>query len=144
MYKKILVAFDGSTTSSHALHHAVKLAKKVGSEKLTILHVNKDLPLQEPILNVNLDQLLDEENQEILTPAIQFLSKSGMNYEVHTFGGNPAHIITSYASEHNYEVITMGNKGKGIIKEALLGSVSHEVAQSAHCPVLIVKQAFLQ
>ncbi|WP_089362298.1 universal stress protein [Bacillus sp. OK838] len=37
-FKKILVAFDGSTTSSHALHHAAKLAKKkVGSEKLTIL-----------------------------------------------------------------------------------------------------------
>ncbi|MBT2667227.1 universal stress protein [Bacillus sp. ISL-4] len=33
-YKKILVAFDGSTTSSHALHHAAKLVKKVVSEKL--------------------------------------------------------------------------------------------------------------
>ncbi len=41
-----------------------------------------------------------------------------MNYEVHTFSGNPAHIITSYASEHNYE------GSKGIIKEALLRSVN--------------------
>ncbi|MGE6613230.1 hypothetical protein ACQKFG_22400 [Peribacillus sp. NPDC076916] len=32
-YLKILVAYDGSTTSSHAaLHHAAKSAKKVGPE----------------------------------------------------------------------------------------------------------------
>ncbi|WP_242220212.1 universal stress protein [Bacillus cereus group sp. BfR-BA-01380] len=139
MYKKMLVAFDGSAPSVRALHHAAELGKTIGSEKLTILHVNKDLPMQEPILNIDLDQLLDEENQEILTSAIQFLSESNVNYETHTFDGDPAHIITVYASEHDYDIIIMGNTGKGLIKEALLGSVSHKVAQSAHCPILIVK-----
>lgn len=139
MYKKMLVAFDGSAPSARALHHAAELWKTIGSEKLTILHVNKDLPMQEPILNIDLDQLLDEENQEILNSAIQFLSESNVNYETHVFDGDPAHIITVYASEHDYDVIIMGSTGKGLIKEALLGSVSHKVAQSAHCPILIVK-----
>ncbi|KQL54903.1 MULTISPECIES: universal stress protein [Heyndrickxia] len=139
MYNKILVAFDGSAASARALHHAAKLGKTVGTEKLTILHVNREIPMPEPALNIDLDQLLDEENQEILTPAIQFLSESNVNYEVHTFHGEPAHVIINYASEHHYDVIVMGSRGKGLIKEALLGSVSNKVAHSAHCPVLIVK-----
>lgn len=139
MYKKILVAMDGSTPSVNALQHSAELAKALGSEKVTILHINKDLPLQEPLYNINLAELMDEENREILTPAVQFLTDANIPFETHTFHGDPANLITSYAKEHKYDVIVMGNKGKGFIQEALLGSVSHKVAHSAPCPVIIVK-----
>lgn len=139
MYQKILVALDGSEPSAHALQHAAELAKSFGTEKVTILHVLKNLPLQEPIYNVDLDSLLNEEDRAVMTPAVQFLSESGISYEAHSFNGDPAHVIASYAKEHDYDVIVMGSTGKGLIKEALLGSVSHQVAISAHCPVIIVK-----
>jgi nucleotide-binding universal stress UspA family protein len=139
MYKKILVAFDGSAPSARALQHAAQLGKTVHAEKLTIMYVNQDIPMPEPALNIDLNKLLDEENQKILSPAIQFISESKINYETHTFHGEPSHIIMAYASEHHYDIIVMGSTGKGLIKEALLGSVSHKVAHSACCPVLIVK-----
>ncbi|MFG3613306.1 universal stress protein [Rummeliibacillus sp. G93] len=139
MYRKVVVALDGSEPSAHALQHAAKLAKIMNSEKITILHVTKNLPLQEPIFNIDLDQLFADEDQEVLAPAIQFLSESGIVYETHTFHGDPANVIVAYATEHDYDVIIMGNTGKGIIKEALLGSVSHRVAHAAQCPVIIVK-----
>lgn len=139
MYSKILVGLDGSAPSAHALQHAAELAKSLNSEKVTILHINKDLPLQEPILNIDLDELMKEEDQEVLAPAVQFLAESGISYETHIIHGDPASNITQYAKKHNYDVIVVGNTGKGVIKEALLGSVSHQVAHSAHCPVIIVK-----
>jgi nucleotide-binding universal stress UspA family protein len=139
MYEKILVAFDGSAPSARALYHAAQLAKTAGSEKVTILHINNDLPMPEPVLNIDLNELLDEENEKVLAPAIEFLSKSEIHYETHTFQGEPAHIITAYARDHHYDLIVIGSAGKGVIKEALLGSVSHKVAIAAHCPVLIVK-----
>ncbi|MFS0901453.1 universal stress protein [Priestia aryabhattai] len=137
MYKKILVAFDGSKPSVHALKHGADLAKIVDSELVTVLHINQDLPLQEQVLNIDLEKLIDEEDQKLLSPAVQFLSKSNVGYEVHTFHGDPSNIITSYAEREHYDVIIRGNTGKGVIKEALLGSVSHKVAHSADCPVIL-------
>ncbi|MGE6258184.1 universal stress protein [Heyndrickxia sporothermodurans] len=139
MYRKILVALDGSEPSAHALRHAAELAKTVGAEKVTIMHVHKDFPMQEPLYQIDLDSLLDEEDQAVMSPAVQFLSEAGIPYETHIFHGDPAHEIITYAKDHHYDVIVMGSTGKGIIKEALLGSVSHQVAHSAHCPVMILK-----
>ena len=139
MYKKILVAFDGSNPSVSALKHGARLAKKMGSERITVVHINQELPLQEPVLNIDLDKLMDDEDQQLLSSVVQFLSESNVEYEVHTFHGDPSTIITSYAEKEGYDVIIVGNTGKGMIKEALLGSVSHKVAHSAGCPVIIVK-----
>ncbi|MGB3566334.1 MAG: universal stress protein, partial [Priestia megaterium] len=41
--------------------------------------------------------------------------------------------------DNQQDVIVIGSRGKGFVKETFLGSVSHEVAQSAECPVIIVK-----
>ncbi|MCQ6267727.1 universal stress protein [Fictibacillus sp. WQ 8-8] len=139
MYNKILIAFDGSAPSARALQHGVELAHKMNTEMVTILHVNKNLPLQEPLLNFDLDEIMEEEDKELLQPAIQYLSESGIPYETHAYNGEPSQIITSYAKKHEYDVIVMGSTGKGFIKEALLGSVSHQVAHAAECPVIIVK-----
>lgn len=139
MYNKIIVAFDGSKPSAQALQHGVELAKNMNSEMLTILHVNKNLPLQEPLLNIDVDSLLEEEDRQVMEPAIHYLSESGIAYEAHAFQGDPAQTITAYAKDHHYDVIIMGSTGKSLVKEALLGSVSHSVAHSAECPVIIVK-----
>ncbi|MDN4524535.1 universal stress protein [Fictibacillus fluitans] len=139
MYNKILIAFDGSPSSARALMHGVELAKTFESERVTIVHVNKNLPMQEPVMTINLDELIEEEDKELLLPAVKYLSDSGIHYETHTFQGDPGHVIASYANENGFDAIIIGSTGKGLIKEALLGSVSHSVAQLADCPVIIVK-----
>ncbi|MGG0451710.1 universal stress protein [Priestia megaterium] len=139
MYKKILVAFDGSKPSVCALKHGARLAKTMGSERITVVHINQELPLQEPVLNIDVDKLIDDKDQQLLSSVVQFLSESNVEYDVHAFHGDPSTIITSYAEKEGYDVIIVGNTGKGMIKEALLGSVSHKVAHSADCPVIIVK-----
>jgi nucleotide-binding universal stress UspA family protein len=53
--------------------------------------------------------------------------------------GSPAEVILSYAKEHGADVIVIGSRGLGGIREFVLGSVSHNVVQSARIPVLVVK-----
>jgi nucleotide-binding universal stress UspA family protein len=43
------------------------------------------------------------------------------------------------AREGDCDIIVIGSRGLGGIKEFLLGSTSHRVADEAPCPVLIVK-----
>ncbi len=139
MYKKMLVPFDQSASSSRALHHAAELAKMLNTEKLSILMVNQLLPVEEFSIDVDIDKLLDEENAEVLNPAIDFLKESGLDFEVHILEVNPAHVILEYATNHHYDLIVMGRSGKGVLKHAILGSVSNRVLHETHCPVLIVR-----
>lgn len=140
MYEKILVAFDGSKPSIHALQHAAQLAKIAGTKKMVILHVNDEpIDLQQPVYNVELDQLIGEENHKILSTANELLLEAGIPYETHTLEGDPSEQITSYVKENPYDLIVMGSMGKGLIKGVFLGSVSRTVIHSVDCPVLIVK-----
>ncbi|MGX4607745.1 universal stress protein [Priestia sp. JNUCC 25] len=140
MYNKVLVAFDGSKPAVHALQHATELAKIAGTKKIMILHVNDEpMHLPEPVYNVNLDQLIDEDNAKVLSTAYELLLAADVSYETQILEGDPSEEIISYVEENPYDVIVMGSNGKGFIKETFLGSVSHAVAHSVGCPVIIVK-----
>ena len=53
--------------------------------------------------------------------------------------GSAAQSILEFADSHNSDVIIIGSRGLGSIREFVLGSVSHNVVQHARIPVLIVK-----
>jgi len=53
--------------------------------------------------------------------------------------GRPSDKIIETAEKGNFDIIIMGSRGLGGIKEFFLGSVSDRVADEAACPVLIVK-----
>jgi nucleotide-binding universal stress UspA family protein len=52
--------------------------------------------------------------------------------------GSPAERTLAVCSETGAEVVVLGSRGRGGIKRAVLGSVSHEVASKAACVVVIV------
>ena len=54
--------------------------------------------------------------------------------------GRPADEIVRISSEENFDLIIMGSRGLGGIKQFFLGSVSDRVADEAKCPVLLVKK----
>jgi nucleotide-binding universal stress UspA family protein len=53
--------------------------------------------------------------------------------------GRPADKIVETAKLESCDLIVIGSRGLGGIKEFFLGSVSDRVADEAPCPVLIVK-----
>jgi len=50
-----------------------------------------------------------------------------------------AETMLSFIREYNIDFIVMGSRGKGMLKEMMLGRVSTTVALNSPCPVLIVK-----
>ncbi len=67
------------------------------------------------------------------------LESEGLNAAVELLQGSPAEVILKYAKQHDVDVIVIGSRGLGGIREFVLGSVSHNVVQSARIPVLVVK-----
>ena len=53
--------------------------------------------------------------------------------------GDPADTILARARREKADIIVLGSRGLGAIKELVLGSVSHDVAHKAKVPCLIVK-----
>ena len=43
------------------------------------------------------------------------------------------------AEEEGADLIVMGNRDRGRIRRALMGSVSDSVVRDAHCPVMVVR-----
>jgi nucleotide-binding universal stress UspA family protein len=120
MYKKILIATDGSATAGRAAAIGVDLARSVGAEAV-LLHVG------EP-----------KTGEPVVKEAAKKLG-NGVAISTVTVSGDPADMICEVAEKEGVDLIVVGNKGMTGAKRFLLGSVPNQVSHHAPCNVLIVK-----
>ena len=137
MFRKLLVAIDGSEQSNAALHVAVDLARHYRAS-LGLLHA---FPHVSDLLGTpQYESLVAARSAigEALLDAARRLAGDAVPVETQLIEGPPAQAILRVAQEDGYGMIVMGSHGRGQIAGILLGSVSSVVAQRAQCPVLIV------
>ena len=140
---KTLLAVDGSDHSYEAVQ-ALKFFAP--AEQLTLLHVlnvsnlmSSDMSARvemeeykgrEQTMRADGERLLDRV-QSLLPmhagPATRFLRV-----------GSPADVVVSMAEEQKADLIVIGARGLGLVKERLFGSVSHNILTLAPCATLIV------
>lgn len=140
MFKKILLAVDGSEHALHAARMAGDLARAMHSERLRIVVVYDIIPpyLGEP----NLQQVINirlMEAQEVLQKAVNAVGETPAEIHTELIEGSTAEAIIEVARTRNSDVIVMGARGLGRIAAAVLGSTSQKVVAHAPCPVLIVR-----
>ncbi|MCZ8516733.1 universal stress protein [Paenibacillus filicis] len=140
-FKKILVAYDGSELAEKALKAAIKLAVHDKKIELHILHVLKPLPIFDYIeTGVENVKMLRREKADVMMKEIkESLYGMGNPIIVEIVEGHPEKKIVEYAEKHNCDLIVMGSRGLGGLKEAFLGSVSHYVVQHTRIPTFIIK-----
>ncbi|MCS4541385.1 MAG: universal stress protein [Euryarchaeota archaeon] len=155
MYKKILLATDGSPSARKAEDHAIEIAKKFGS-RLEALYVidpefsarirshrvtvpvktnNTTVPFHEYI-----EQALMKKGEEILGDVKEKAEKEGIRVDTKIRKGNPAEEIIREAEDTFCEVIVMGSKGLKGLSRAFIGSVADKVSRRAPCPVLVIRE----
>jgi len=141
MYRKILVPIDGSDHSHYTLGQAVSLAHLFGDEtQLTVFHVGAYFPYGDLAMAIDMNQLLLDEGTAVLAEAEPWFAGVGFRHDTQAVIGDPAEEICRKAVHENYDLIVIGNRGRGLFSELLLGSVSHKVIQHASCPVLVVRK----
>jgi len=141
MYKKMVLAVDGSEVSKNAAKHAVALAKSTGGELIAI-HVIPPFDVTE-IESFKPDTImkgLREEGEKILSEVRALASKEGVKIETRVEDGIPYDRICEVAEESNADLIVMGSHGRTGIGKVFIGSVAERViGKSQNRPVLIVK-----
>lgn len=86
------------------------------------------------------------ERRQVLLAALEQtqekLNKHGLTSEIGLLHGNPAEALTSYADEHEPDLIVMGAKGLRSTLGILLGGVAQQVITYTKWPVLIARPPF--
>lgn len=139
--KKILVPLDGSKNSFKGLEEAIYLARQCGATITGVCVV--------PLYSIGLGnpgRILTSLKNETVREAEKFMAqakktsaKNGIVFNQKLLYGNGPWEIVEFAESRNFDIIVMGSRGLGGIKEAFLGSVAHTVVHKSKIPVLVVK-----
>jgi len=146
MFKRMLVAVDGSMTSFNAVTKAIELQELTDAE-IVLLCVYKHHSLFEASLSIGRpaemdipDKVLSEYAKEVVEHAKKLAAeRGGKNVRGFVKAGKPSRVIVEFAAEKGADLIVIGTRGTHSDKDGMfLGSVSHRVASNAKCPVLVV------
>jgi nucleotide-binding universal stress UspA family protein len=140
---RIVVGIDGSAESHEALEYAVRQAKLQGSSlrAVTAWHVPATAyggPGFAPLVDVR--SAFEEDAEAILDKALDALGESATGVEIERVvrEGRAASVLVDEAA--TADLLVVGSRGRGGISGLLLGSVSHECALRAPCPIVIVRR----
>jgi len=147
MYKRILVATDGSALSKKAVTHAVGLAALSGAE-LIALRVVPRYPQSyfeggialapEDVKAV--EQKWAEAGQATVDAIQKTAAAKGVQTKALIAKGDVvSDALLAVAKKHDVDLIVMASHGRKGIKRLLLGSETQQVLTHASVPVLVLK-----
>lgn len=138
-----LLAVDGSDNSYEAVR-ALKYFRR--ADTVTLLHV---LDVPRPAYPMMVPEVADElyravekgmkeDGQRLLDRIASLLPANAGPVTKHLIVGSPAEVIVTQAEQGKVDLILMGARGLGPVKEQLVGSISHRVLTLASAPTFIV------
>ncbi|HEY9085863.1 MAG TPA: universal stress protein [Candidatus Tyrphobacter sp.] len=141
MFKKILVALDGSACAQSAFTVAESLAK-AESAKLVLCTVVDPIEVAgEHAPAVPTDAALAQARaaaEKTLAETAGQARAAGIETETAALSGEPAYEIDRYARDIGADAVVMGTHGRSGLKRLFMGSVAEAVLRAAPCPVIVV------
>ena len=145
MFKKILVAVDGSEGARKALDAGIALHKQCGGE-LLILSVYREHNLWKasvtfvyPEKTSSTDDAMRAYAQQVAETSKAYAREQGVE-AVRSFyiGGGPARCIVKFTKDHDVDLVLLGRRGLSDNPHDVLGGVAHKVTTMCDCPVMTV------
>ena len=147
MYKRILVATDGSDLSRAAVHSAIELAAAVGAE-LVALYVVPRYPVSyfEGGLTISMDDIArtekqwSDKGQAVVDAVQQSAQAAGVTARAVVAQSDlVAESIMATANKHSCDLVVMASHGRKGIQRVLLGSETQHVLTHSTIPVLVLR-----
>lgn len=140
MFRKILVANDGSAGARRALATAVELAARCGAELHTI-SVEEGLPHYAATID-EVDAVKEQENhyfERVAAEARDTAAEQGVELQAHVIPGHEVETIIQFCEKGGYDLLVVGFMGHSRIFERIWGSTSQGLTRLAPCSVLVAK-----
>ncbi len=142
---KYLLAVDGSDQSLDATRAFEALSP---AESLKVLNVVNVPGIPYPAMGAGVakdlattvELAMKEEGERALDQAVSLLPLHPGSVSKQLEMGSPAESILKLAQDEKVDLVVMGARGLGRIKEQIFGSISHRVMTQAPCSTFLVKQ----
>jgi nucleotide-binding universal stress UspA family protein len=139
MYRKVLIANDGSEGAGRALRTAISLASVLRAE----LHM---ISVEElPRFPATIDEV-DEEKQEanrifdrVIARARVQAKAAHVKIETHVVAGQAVSSIVEFIEREGCDLLVIGYMGHSALYNRLIGSTTDRLVELAPCEVLVVK-----
>jgi nucleotide-binding universal stress UspA family protein len=140
MFKKILLAYDGSEGAKLALEKVVELIKAVPAE-LHLLAVGRIPEYAETVSEV--EEAKEQAKgfySKVMDVAAASLKRQGLSADVRVDFGKPGDVVLRVAEELHAGLIVLGTNPHSALRRRVLGATVDKVVDHAHCSVLVIRQ----
>jgi nucleotide-binding universal stress UspA family protein len=138
MFKKLLVAYDGSQAALKAFERALEMAKCFGAQLAIVIVLRPPEFAEEVETRAVLENARNRFEGEIANLRAR-ARDSGIEPVTYTCVGHPAEQIIATAERWEADLIVTGHRGQGLFERWLLGSVSRVVIAYSRCAVMVVR-----
>ena len=140
METKILVPVDGSATATKTID-AIIARKERFPAPLTLLHVvDLDRLAYRMIPDFQVAMIREHARragEQLLSGYQDLCARAGMTTELRLEFGSPREVICHIANDEGFELLILGRRGLGEIRDVLFGSVTNHALHHVRCPVLL-------
>jgi nucleotide-binding universal stress UspA family protein len=139
MFRKVLVANDGSKGGRAALAAALDLAKRLDLG-LTMICV-EDLPR----FPASIDEVAEAQTDaagvfdKVVASAKALAETHGVAFEPQIVAGHPVSSIVEFVQRGGFDLLVVGYMGHSALYNRIIGGTTDRLVELAPCKVLVVK-----
>lgn len=140
MFKKILIANDGSDGAKHALQVAIDLSKKYNAD-LHSISVEEGVPHYAATIG-EVEEFKQEANnyfRKVNEEAVEMAKKEGVKLHTKVLPGHEVETVINYAKDGKFDLLVIGFMGHSKIFGRVWGSTSQNITKLSPCTVIVVK-----
>ncbi len=139
MYRKMLIANDGSPGGAKALAGALELARRleIGLAMICV----EELPRFPVTIGEIVEAQADAASvfEKVVASAAKLARAQEVVFESHVVAGHPVPRIIEFAERGGYDLLIVGYMGHSTLYNRVIGSTALRLAELAPCKVMIVK-----
>lgn len=151
LFKNILLAFDGSESSSRASDYAIYLAH-LENATLTFIHVIDNIKQGGAIglrarygdvrLVKGFKKARKQDAEKWIKPIQDKANEKGIKTQlviVDDESSSKVELITQYIRDNQIDLVIMGSRGLSKFKQLLLGSIATQLISYSTCPIMVIR-----
>ncbi len=138
MFNKIVCAVDGAAITERILLYAMHFGRKEGA----VVHIVHAYQLPENYVTQDGFEELAATYRAVAKGVVEdaraFLEEVGIQVSGEAIEGPPAQVVLEEADRVGADLILVGHRNPKDVAEMLLGSVSQQILNQTHIPVLVI------